>query len=175
MIDFTRIVLLIGVCLVASPLLAAPEATGEEDEIELERTLDLQASLIEVEELPTHDRTIARFRILDGEYRGAMFSFAYDKARPVRLRSWDVHDESGFKRIGGARVEELPLGQWDYLLLPRSHRPVRRIHLSLVQYDLNRDDEDRRWHFRQLLSIEPALWSDDESLTITPRTASSNP
>ncbi len=177
--------LLLGVFLAASPPvtlgpgLAKTETaaeveseTGEDDEIELERPIDLAATLVGVEVLPRSGRSIARFRVLEGEYRGALFSFAYDYSRPVRLRSWDVHDESGYRRIGGARVTELPLGQWDYLLVPGSHRPVEKILLTLLQHDLNEDEEQRRWHFKELVSIVPARWNgyDAEKIPTAPQT-----
>ena len=150
--------------------------TDDEDEIELERMIDLVATLVGVEAVPKSGRAIARFRILEGEYSGAMFSFAYDYSRPIRLRSWDVHDESGYRRIGGARVTELPLGQWDYLLVPGSRRPVGRILLTLLQHDLNEDEEQRRWHFKQLVSIVPAGWNgyDPEEIRTDPQAARSD-
>ncbi len=154
--------LLLCVCLAAclpflfGPALAQADLEPDEDELEVERTIDLQATLVGVESLPKDGRAIARFRILDGEYAGALFSFSYDYSRPVRLRSWDMHNESGYRRIGGARVTELPLGQWDYLLVPRSRRPVKTIDLTLLQHDLNEDEEQRRWHFKTLVSIVPA-------------------
>jgi hypothetical protein len=128
----------------------------EEADIELERTVELEAQLIGVERVPKLEATaIARFRILDGEYRGATFTLAYVHERPVRLRSWDVHDASGYRRIGGARVTEPPLGQWDALLTPDSHEPVYTLFLTLIQHDLNEDEEDRRWHFKAIESIAP--------------------
>ncbi len=168
MIQKPPTLLLLCVCLAAclGPALGQAEDPAEmqadedeDDELEVERTIDLQATLVGVEFLPKDGRAIARFRILDGEYAGALFSFSYDYSRPVRLRSWDVHNESGFRRIGGARVTELPLGQWDYVLAPGSLRPVRTINLTLLQYDLNEDEEERRWHFKTLLSIVPARWN----------------
>ena len=101
---------------------------------------------------------------------------AYDHSRPVRLRSWDVHNESGYRRIGGARVTELPLGQWDYLLVPGSRRPVRKILLTLLQHDLNEDEEQRRWHFKELVSIAPAGWKghDTEEMRTDPQAARSD-
>ncbi len=168
MIQKPLTLLLLCMCLAAcfGPALAQAEDPAEaapdedkDDELEVERTIDLQASLVGVEWLPKDGRAIARFRILDGEYAGALFSFSYDYSRPVRLRTWDVHNESGFRRIGGARVAQLPLGQWDYILVPGSRRPVRRVNLTLVQYDLNQDEERRRWHFKTLLSIVPAQWN----------------
>ena len=181
--------LLSGVCLAACPLVApgpgyaetetaaeVVSGTDEEDEIELERTIDLEATLVGVEAVPRSGRAIARFRILEGEYSGALFSFAYDYSRPVRLRSWDVHNESGYRRIGGARVTELPLGQWDYLLVPGSHRPVGKILLTLLQHDLNEDEEQRRWHFKELVSIASARWNgyDTEEIRTDPQAARSD-
>ena len=174
--------LLLGLCLAVCPSAPCGPAqaqteneteTDEEDEIEVERTIELQATLVGVEALPQNDRTIARFRILDGEYAGALFSFAYDYSRPVRLRSWDVHNESGYRRIGGARVTELPLGQWDYILMPGARRPVRTINLTLTQYDLNEDEEKRRWHFKTLESIVPAQWNgyDPQEIRLDPQAA----
>ena len=181
--------LLLGVWLAASPPVAlgfaetetAAEGESEtdkdeDDEIELERAIDLAATLVGVETLPGSGRSIARFRILEGEYRGALFSFAYDDSRPIRLRSWDVHDESGYRRIGGARVTELPLGQWDYLLVPGSRRPVGKILLTLMQHDLNEDEEQRRWHFKELVSIVPARWNgyDAEKIPTDPQAVRSD-
>lgn len=128
----------------------------EEEEIELERTVELEARLIGVERVPKLEATaIARYRIVDGEYRGSTLTLAYVYERPVRLRSWDVHDPSGYHRIGGARVTEPPLGQWDALIPPGSQAPVETLHLTLIQHDLNEDEEDRRWHFKAIESIAP--------------------
>lgn len=139
---------------VPSEAAAGPETDdNEDDEIELERTIDLEATLVGVEDLPREGRAIARFRVVDEEYGGALFSFSYDYSLPVRLLSWDMHNESGYRRIGGAHVAELPLGQWDYLLLPGSHDPVGTVYVTLLQYDLNQDEEERRWHFKELVSI----------------------
>jgi hypothetical protein len=164
----------VGPCYAETETAAEVEPeTDEEDEIELERTIDLQATLVGVEAVPRSGRAIARFRILEGEYSGALFSFAYDYSRPIRLRSWDVHNESGYRRIGGARVKELPLGQWDYLLVPGSRRPVGEILLTLLQHDLNEDEEQRRWHFKELVSIAPARWNgyDPEEIRTDPQAA----
>ena len=128
----------------------------EEDDIELERAVELEARLIAVERVPKLEATaIARFRIVDGEYRGSTFTLAYVYERPVRLRSWDVHDPSGYRRIGGARVTEPPLGQWDALIPPGSDEPVETLYLTLIQHDLNEDEEDRRWYFKAIESITP--------------------
>jgi hypothetical protein len=128
----------------------------KEEDIELERTVELEAELITVEPVPTLEASaIARFRIVDGQYRGSTFTLAYVHERPVRLRSWDVHDPSGYRRIGGARVTEPPLGQWDALLRPGTHEPVHTLFLTLIQHDLNEDEEDRRWHFKAIESIAP--------------------
>ena len=154
----------------------AETEADEDDELEVERTIDLQATLVGVESVPKDGRAIARFRILDGEYAGALFSFSYDYSRPVRLRSWDMHNESGYRRIGGARVTELPLGQWDYVLVPGSRRPVRTINLTLMQYDLNEDEEQRRWHFKTLVSIVPTQWNgyDPREIRSDPQAARSD-
>lgn len=137
---------------------AAPAPLDEQDDEELivERTVTLEAELVAVERPPVLEfRAIGRFRVRDGEYRGCLLSLAYDYSRPVRLRSWHVHDPSGHRRIGGARVREPALGQWDALLLPGSHQPVDAIVLSLIQTDLNEDEEQRRWHFTAIESIAP--------------------
>lgn len=146
------------VCLLLpfSGLAHAQTADDEEEEIEVERTVELEAELIGVERVPTLEASsIARFRILDGEYRGSTFTLAYVHERPVRLRSWDVHDPSGYRRIGGARVTEPALGQWDALLRPGTHEPVHTLSLTLIQHDLNEDEADRRWHFTAIESIAP--------------------
>jgi hypothetical protein len=152
-----------SLCLLFLPLLLLPlPALAEEaqddgdEEIELERIVELQARLISVERVPTRDTTvIARFRVTNGEYRGATFSLAYDFMPPVQLRSWDLHDVSGYRRLGGARFTELPTGQWDELLRPGSYEPVETVFLSLVQHDLNEDEEDRRWHSKRIEAILP--------------------
>jgi hypothetical protein len=87
-------------------------------------------------------------------------SLAYDYSRPVRLRSWDVHDASGNRRIGGARVIEPALGQWDALIRPDSHEPVDTIDLKLTQTDLDEDEQDHRWHFTSIESIRPLRMDD---------------
>ena len=69
--------LLSGVCLALLPLVALGPGyaeTEEDDELELERTIDLQAKLVGVETVPRSGRAIARFRIFEGEYSGALFS-----------------------------------------------------------------------------------------------------
>jgi hypothetical protein len=73
----------------------------------------------------------------------------------VLVRSWDVHDASGYQRIGGADVTEPALGQWDELLRPGSHEPVHTLHLVLIQHDLNEDEKRRRWHFKAIEAITP--------------------
>jgi hypothetical protein len=154
-----RLGLGLAVCLlVASSGLVRAETVETDDDKDLvvERTVELQVQLLGVETLPLPGSTaIARFRIRDGEYRGSLFSLAYDYSRPVRVRSWDVHEPSGYRRIGGARVTEPPLGQWDELFRPGSHKPVDTIVMTLVQTDLNEDEEDRRWHFTSIESIRP--------------------
>ena len=126
----------------------------DDEEIEVERILEIEVRLIGVEKMPRPEsRAIARFRVLDGEYQGAIFSLAYDYTRPIQLRSWNVHEPSGYRRIGGARVDEPPLGQWDELFRRGSHEPVETIFMSLIQTDLNEDEEDRRWHFTAIESI----------------------
>jgi hypothetical protein len=138
----------------------------EEEDIELERAVELEARLIGVERVPTLQATaIARYRIVDGEYRGSTFTLAYVYERPVRLRSWDVHDPSGYRRIGGAQVTEPPLGQWDALIPPGSHEPVETLYLTLIQHDLNEDEEDRRWHFKAIESIAPVRRYDALDIT----------
>jgi hypothetical protein len=130
---------------------------GDEEEIELERTLTLEARLLGVETVPVPGSiAIARFRLVGGGYDGSILSLAYDYARPVRLRSWDVHDASGYHRIGGAVVTEPAVGQWDHLLREDSHQPVHGLVLTLTQHDLHEDEKDRRWHFTRIESIEPA-------------------
>ena len=138
------------VCVLLSFSVVVPQDVieDEDEDIEIERSLEIEIRLIGVEKLPHPGSTaIARFRVLSGEYQGALFSLAYDYIQPVRLRSWDVHEPSGYRRIGGARVIAAPLGQWDELFRPGSHEPVETIVMSLIQTDLNEDEEDRRWHF----------------------------
>jgi len=153
----TRFVLCLLLLLLLQPLpILAEETQDDDEEIELERTVELQARLISVERVPTRDTTvIARFRVTDGEYRGATFSLAYDFMPPVQLRSWDIHDVSGYRRLGGARFSEPPIGQWDELLRPGSYEPVEIVFVSLVQHDLNEDEEDRRWHAKRIETILP--------------------
>jgi hypothetical protein len=126
----------------------------EDDEIELERTVYLSAELLDVRRVPSQEtRAVARFRVTRGSYRGSIISLAYDFAFPVRLRSWDIHDQA-YKRIGGARVTEPGNGRWDLLSRDGGPQPVRAIELQLVQHDLNEDEERRRWHFKRI----EALW-----------------
>ena len=134
----------------------------EEEELVVERPVDLELRLIDVERVPTDDsRLIARFRVLDGPYRGAFFSLAYETGRPVRVRSWNVHEPSGYKRIGGAREYEPAIGQWNELLRPDSDRePVETLFLATTQFDLNEDEEDRRWHFTTIDALN-SIWSYD--------------
>jgi len=134
----------------------------EEEELVVERPVDLELRLIDVERLPTDDsRRIARFRVLGGPYRGAFVSLAYETGRPVRVRSWNVHEPSGYKRIGGAREFEPAIGQWDDLLRPDSDgEPVETLFLTTTQFDLNEDEEDRRWHFTAIDSLQ-SIWSYD--------------
>jgi hypothetical protein len=148
-------------CLVlacSTVVVAQTEDTDETDdeEIEIERVLEIEIRLIGVEKMPRPESTaIARFRVLGGEYQGAIFSLAYDYTRPIQLRSWNVHEPSGYRRIGGNRVDEPRLGQWDELFRLGSHEPVETIFMSLIQTDLNEDEEDRRWHFTAIESIRP--------------------
>jgi len=131
---------------------AATDEDGEE--IEVERTVTFDVRLLDVERVPVPGSlAIARYRVMSGSYRGATFSLAYDYERPVRLRSWDVHDASGYQRIGGARIRDAAPGQWDALLLPDSYLPVEEMTLTLIQHDLNEDEENRRWHFTAIESI----------------------
>ena len=147
---------LLSLLLLPLPALAEQRQDDDNEEIELERTVELQARLISVERVPTRDTTvIARFRVTEGEYRGATFSLSYDYMPPVQLRSWDMHDVSGYRRLGGARFSEPPSGQWDGLLRPGSYEPVETVSLSLVQHDLNEDEEDRRWHSKRIETILP--------------------
>ena len=148
--------LLILLLLLSLPALAEQTQDDDDEEIELERIVELRARLISVERVPTRETTvIARFRVTDGEYRGATFSLAYDFMPPVQLRSWDMHDAAGYRRLGGARFSDPPTGQWDDLLRPGSYEPVETIFLSLVQHDLNEDEEDRRWHSKGIETILP--------------------
>jgi hypothetical protein len=121
-----------------------------------QRSVSMVVALITADPLPVPgSRAVARFRVVDGEFRGALFSLAYDFERPVRLRSWDVHDASGFHRIGGARFVEPPTGQWDALLIPGSPTPVAVLEVTLVQTRLFPEERRERWHFTKLESIVP--------------------
>jgi len=151
------------------PVLGQPP-DGEEDEIDLERTVTIEARLLGVERVPMPGSiAIARFSVVGGGYDGSMLSLAYDYTRPVRLRSWDVHDASGFHRTGGARVTEPAVGQWDDLLRPDSHEPVHTLVLTMIQHDLNEDEKRRRWHFKTIESIEPRFPRPPENREGPPR------
>lgn len=146
-----------GLLLAIGGGIARGQAGGDaEKEIDLERTVTIEARLLGVEKVPVRGSiAVARFRFEGGAYRGSTLGLAYDYSRPVRLRSWDIHDASGYRRIGGAEVRESAVGRWDALLRPGSHEPVNAIVLMLTQHDLNEDEERRRWHFKAIESIEP--------------------
>ena len=143
--------LTVALCLLLLPCWVG--AAEEDDEIDLERTVHLTAELVDVRRVPAQEtRAIARFRVTQGGYRGATLSLAYDFAFPVRLRSWDVHNQA-YQRIGGARVTEPGDGRWDLLSRDGGPEPVREIKLRLVQHDLNEDEKRRRWHFKRIEAI----------------------
>jgi hypothetical protein len=143
--------------LILCPLLSlAVVPDDEEEEIELERFRTLGLELLNVEFPPSGlTEAIARYRISGGEFRGATLSLAYDYSRPIRLLSWDVHEVSGVKRIGGAKIRSQTFGQWESLFPPGADRPFQTLNVRLVQFDLNEDEKKRRWHFIRIDAIGP--------------------
>jgi len=152
-----RLIRYLFVCgLVLCPLLLLAADSGDEEEIELERFRTLGLELLNVEFPPSGlTEAIARYRISGGEFRGATLSLAYDYSRPIRLLSWDVHEVSGVKRIGGAMIRSQTFGQWEALFPPGADRPFDTLNVRLVQYDLNEDEKKRRWHFIRIDAIGP--------------------
>lgn len=150
---FLRLIFVLGLALCAA--LAGAVEPDDDQEIELERSVTLQLVLLDVEFPPSGlTEAIARFRVASsGEYRGSMFSMAYDYSRPVRMLSWDVHDIAGKKRIGGAMIRSQSLGEWEALFPMGSDRPFETLNVRLIQYDLNGDEKKRRWHFIRIDAI----------------------